>query len=58
MDSMPISSIGGVWSTEVWSLKLHHMFTRSPLPLICWVILHAFAHAPGRFTDVSIWDSF
>ena len=39
--SMPISSIGGMWSVDFWNPKYAaHIFKGSPWPSICWALLY------------------
>ena len=55
-DSMPISSIGGIWSADLWNPKYALHVYKVTVALICWATLYGFG--PGTSADVLIWDGY
>ena len=59
MDSMPISSIGGIWSAYLWNPKyVSHVYKVTVVVDMLGNITWICPLAPGTSTDVLIWDGY
>ena len=59
MDSMPISSIGGMWFVDLWNPKYAtHIFKVSVAVDVLGNIVWICPLAHGTSTDVLIWDGY
>ena len=58
-DSMPVSSIGGIWSADLWNPKyVSHVFKVTVAVDMLGNIIWICPLAPGTSADVLIWDGY
>ena len=58
-DSMPISSIGGIWSADLWNPKYaSHVYKVTVAVDMLGNIIWICPLAPGTLADVLIWDGY
>ena len=59
IDSMPISSIGGIWSADLWNPKYaSHVYKVTVAVDLLDNIVWIRPLAPGTFADVLVWDGY
>ena len=58
-DSMPVSSIGGIWSTDLWNPQyVSHVYKVTVAVDMLGNIIWICPLVPGTSADVLIWDGF